>query len=76
MNVSTQPRQCSAPSSTSFEIVENGQAIKLPCGRVSYHPKDVENKFAACCGRFLADEQRMISSHPTRPSTARSEEGK
>ena len=48
--------RCSAPSSTSFEIVAGGTAIKLPCGKVSYHPLDVEHRFAACCGRYLEDD--------------------
>lgn len=51
-------RQCAAPDEYRFEIVEDGAAIKLPCGKVSWHPKDVEFGYAACCGRFLRDEQQ------------------
>lgn len=65
VSASMQASRCSAPSVTSFEIVKDGTAIKLPCGRISHNPNDVKHRFAACCGRFLADEQMLASTTPT-----------
>lgn len=38
---------------TTYEIVENGQAIKcLRCGRTSWSPKDVQYRYCGGCTAF------------------------
>ena len=43
-------------SDKTFEIVEDGRAIKcLLCGRTSWHPKDVEHRYCGNCEVFHDD---------------------
>lgn len=50
-------RACPNPELSSFEVVEEGHAIRFhPCGITSWHPKDVEHRFCALCHRTIGKE--------------------
>lgn len=45
--------ECLNQGLTDYEIINQGKAIKLPCGAVSHNENDVKHRFCARCGRFL-----------------------
>ncbi len=42
---------------TDYEIINDGQAIRLPCNKISYHPEDAKQRYCARCKRFLDAEK-------------------
>jgi len=46
------PGFCGAGADSRCSIENDSQAILfLPCGRKSWHPKDVENRWCSACGK-------------------------
>jgi hypothetical protein len=44
-------------TSLSYEVVDDGRGIHcLRCGRTSYHPADVRERYCGACHTFHIDE--------------------
>ena len=53
----------------TYEIVENGQAIKcLVCTMVSWSPGDIEHLYCGNCHQYHADLARQKDEPKLRPS--------
>lgn len=49
--------KCSPQQLSLYAVVNDCKAIMFsPCNVISYHPKDVENRYCGFCHRFIGDK--------------------
>jgi len=56
-NLPLSVEDCQYLKLTDYEIINDGQAIRLPCNKISYHPEDARQRYCARCNRFLDNEK-------------------
>lgn len=53
---------CDNPDLCAYEVSKDGVSIRfLPCGRISYNPHDVINRYCGACHRFITN--RMVTPY-------------